>query len=305
MAKAIKFNLICDEKPIRTIEDLQNNFSVEDVLAYYYNKLLHRWLKVRGYTTELEAVEKINTSKPIDVINELIKIFDVETDHQKIEESIYMLEFIEERKEDIKEYEKKSNNLDSIINDYKSKYESLIYEIQMNPKNISKIKANISELLCNYNWIFKLDHRKLFYSFLEWSKLAVMCLLMNEEARKYYLPISKTTDNGKIVLDTYFNLDKDVMYKDIKQLIRTESFQEELGDNLKTFSGTTDSYWKDLESKDKKFMIISIGNGDFVRSADKMGGDLSHQDILDNFVILEGIDYKSNDASRRLVYMEV
>ena len=49
MAKTIKFNLICDNQPIRTIEDLQNNFSIEDVLTYYNNRLLHRWLEVRVY----------------------------------------------------------------------------------------------------------------------------------------------------------------------------------------------------------------------------------------------------------------
>ena len=49
MAKTIKFNLICDNTPVRTIEDLQNNFSIEDVLDYYRNGLLCRWLKVRGY----------------------------------------------------------------------------------------------------------------------------------------------------------------------------------------------------------------------------------------------------------------
>ena len=58
MAKTIKFNLICDNTPVRTIEDLQNNFSIEDVLNYYRNGLLCRWLKVRGYEEELKKVEK-------------------------------------------------------------------------------------------------------------------------------------------------------------------------------------------------------------------------------------------------------
>lgn len=39
MAKTIKFNLICDDKPVRTIEDLQENFSIEDVLKYYQNDM--------------------------------------------------------------------------------------------------------------------------------------------------------------------------------------------------------------------------------------------------------------------------
>lgn len=77
MAKTIKFNLICDEKPIRTIEDLQNNFSIEDVLEYYNNKLLHRWLSVRGYAAELEKVSAITSQEPMEIIKELIRIFDI------------------------------------------------------------------------------------------------------------------------------------------------------------------------------------------------------------------------------------
>lgn len=44
MAKTIKFNLICDGYPARTIEDLQNHFSVEDMLDYYENGLLAKRL---------------------------------------------------------------------------------------------------------------------------------------------------------------------------------------------------------------------------------------------------------------------
>ena len=42
MAKTIKFNLICDGNPVRNLEDLQNNFSIEDVLNYYSNKLYYK-----------------------------------------------------------------------------------------------------------------------------------------------------------------------------------------------------------------------------------------------------------------------
>lgn len=40
MAKTIKFNLICDGYPARTIEDLQDHFSVEDLLDYYEKGLM-------------------------------------------------------------------------------------------------------------------------------------------------------------------------------------------------------------------------------------------------------------------------
>ncbi len=35
MAKTIKFNLILDGNPVRDIEDLRDNFSIEDILEVY------------------------------------------------------------------------------------------------------------------------------------------------------------------------------------------------------------------------------------------------------------------------------
>ena len=44
------------EKPVRTIEDLRENFSIEDILDVYNNRLLHRWFAVRGYSEVLEQL---------------------------------------------------------------------------------------------------------------------------------------------------------------------------------------------------------------------------------------------------------
>ena len=94
MAKTIKFNLICDDKPVRTIEDLQENFSIEDVLKYYQNGLLLRWLEVRGYESEYKKVSDISEIEALEIVKELIKIFDVEADEKKVEEGVYMLQFL-------------------------------------------------------------------------------------------------------------------------------------------------------------------------------------------------------------------
>jgi len=305
MAKTIKFNLICDNKPIRTIEDLQNNFSIEDVLAYYNNRLLHRWLDVRGYKEELEKVRVITTDKPIEIVKELIKIFMVISDEKKIEESVYILEYLEERKELYSIYEKENYKTKNIIEDYETGYRQLVDGIQQNPQDVAIIKSNISEIVSNYAWILKLNHRKLFYVLKSKSSLAIMCLLMNEYSRKYYLPIETKNEDGTITYDTASNKDKASMFQDICSMIKTTEFKTELGENLVTFAGVTDGYWKDLEPKGKNYMIINMGSGDFVRSAGLSGGDLSSSDIENEFVIVDGIDYKSNSSSRQLLYMEV
>lgn len=320
MAKTIKFNLICDNKPIRTIDDLQNNFSIEDVLAYYNNQLLHRWLEVRDYKEELEKVRAITVDKPVEIVKELIKIFRVISDDKKIEEGVYILEYLEERKELYSIYEKENYKTKSIIDDYETGYRQLVDGIRQNPHDAAIIKANISEIVSNYAGILKLNHRALFYDLLygihgQHSALAIMCLLMNEHSRKYYLPwpiIETKNEDGTVSygneaerLETEFMTDKQQMFQCICSMIKTPDFKTELGENLLIFAGVTDGYWKDLEPKGKNYMIINMGNNDFVRSAGLSGGDLSSKDIENQFVIVDGIDYKSNSSSHKLLYMEV
>ena len=305
MAKTIKFNLICDDKPVRTIEDLQNNFSIEDVLSYYNNKLLQRWLEVRGYTEELEKVNNITVEKPIQIVKELIKIFHVTCDDKKVEESVYMLEFLDERKELLSIYNKENYKVKKIIDDYETGYRQLVEGILENPNDVAKIKANIAEMVNNYPWIFELNHRGLFWNLTGKSTLAVMCLLMNEKSRSYFVPVTKKDENGTEYLDIKENLDKNQIYRVICSMIQSADFLVDMGENINSFAGITNGYWKDLEPKGKKYMIISMESGDFVRSAGVSGGDLGKDDILNKFVIVDGIDYKSNSATHQLLYMEV
>ena len=78
MKKAIKFNLVLDEYPVRTLEGLQEHFSIEDMLKYFRNGLLERWLEVRGYEAELEAVRDIDPDDDNKfIIKNFVGIFDI------------------------------------------------------------------------------------------------------------------------------------------------------------------------------------------------------------------------------------
>jgi hypothetical protein len=209
MAKTIKFNLICDGKPIRTIEDLQNNFSIEDVLAYYDNQLLHRWLRVRGYETELKAVSAITSVEHKQVIMELIRIFDVAVDEDKVLESVYILEYQDKKKEHCAIYAQQDYDSKLVIGDYETGYRQLVSDILANPTDLARIKANISIITSEYAWIFELDHRNLFnVLYRHRYYLPILCLLMNDTARLYYLPIEITDASGAITLDIPENADK-------------------------------------------------------------------------------------------------
>lgn len=293
MAKTIKFNLICDGKPIRTIEDLQENFCIEDVLKYYHNGLLQRWLDVRSYKDEHAKVAAIASNKDMDVIKELIQIFVVEMDEKKIEEGIYMLEFLQEREVLYEAYQKDGFKVKSIVDDYAAGYRQLVDGIVENPQDAAKIKANIAEMVNSYQWVLDLDYRNLFWKLRAYSPLAAMCLLMNEGTRMYYLPAPNEEMNS----------DKQQMYNNLEDIVVNNIGL--LGDNLYCFNGATEAYWKDIEANGKKYMILDIGSNDYVRAAGVKDGDMGREDVLGKFPILDGIDYKSNTTRTALLYMEV
>lgn len=307
MAKTIKFNLICDNNPVRTLEDLQNNFSIQDILEYYQNRLLHRWLNVRGYNDELEKVSAITTDEPVEIIKQLIAIFDVESDENKVEEEIYMLEYLDERKKLYAIYHKGKSKAQNIINDYAAGYDQLFMGILENPRDVAKIKVNIAEMTQNYNLLVQYNYRALLLYFINKSLyLVVMCLLMNDMLREYYLPTREINEEGKPENKFKYPSDDQLdMYKRIREMVRRSEFKDQLGNNLHVFSGITDGYWKDIEPKGKKYMILSMQNGNFVRAAGETGGDLGYDDIYDLFKIVDGIDYKSNNDAHELWYMEV
>ena len=104
MAKTIKFNLICDGKPIRTMADLRENFSIEDVLEYFNNGLLVKWLSVRGYNDEHECVKNITSKDPISQAKALVSALGIEKDEKSINEGIYALKYAKERETRFKKY---------------------------------------------------------------------------------------------------------------------------------------------------------------------------------------------------------
>lgn len=193
--KKIKFNLRCDGKSIRSIEELRDNFSIEDVLEHFKNGLLGRWLEVRGYSDEMEAVSKLyenkEHTKDIEIATELVKIFfkddKQELTDSEINEALYNLEVEEEKQKKFKAYSsnkaKRENRISEEIKDYTGK----ISEILNDPTNEIVVKKNIKELVTTYKYFFMADYRRLFYELCTMAPLAIIYLLTHKMPRKLYL----------------------------------------------------------------------------------------------------------------------
>lgn len=294
MAKTIKFNLICNDYPVRNIDNLRNNFSIEDILEYYHNGLLKRWLEVRGYDEYLAKVSEIHSINNQEIITELIKIFEIENDNNKIREYISILEYIDERKALLQEYKSTNYKIDDIISDYHQGYDEIIQDIIENKNDMAKIKANIKKIELNYMGLYKFNYYELYNLLEKEAPMAIFAILMNDKLKTYFIG----DDNS--------NESTDKIYDKILLLVSNKTaLKEKLGEELKIFKGDTEAYWKDIEPKDKNFMIIDMEVGNYIRNAGAFGEELSSADVYSQFLILNGIDYKSNSRSKELLYLEV
>lgn len=280
------------------------------MLGYFESGLLLRWLKVRDYKDEYKEVSEISTKDDLEIAKKLIKIFNVETDEKEIAKDVYVLQFLKERNQKISKYDSNRLEIDEIVKNYTKEYADLVKEIMDNSDDISRIKANITEIVNNYKPVLQLNYRELFWKMADRDYLLViMCFLMNSVTRKYYLDAGQP-ENNEENMDTTIKKDKEKIYEKICSYFEPSAstkgdIVKVLGDNVSVFDGKTDEYWKDLEVKGKKYMILGIGTRDKVRAAGEHNGDLSYEDVNNKFPIVDGIDYMSNSITSKLMYMEV
>lgn len=287
MAKTIKFNLLMDGHPARTIEDVQEHFSIEDMLNYYKNGLLIRWLEVRGYSMEAEKVQGIDKNlDDLGVIKELILIFGVETKKEEIEKAISILTYLRDEKMCNEEYAKTKFKKDQIIDDYHSGYDALLAHIRENANDMPIIKADITELERSYFGLFILDNYRLFFDLVQNAPKAIYVILTRDRLRDYWIGESA---NNQVA--TYITGEL--------------SCREILGDDLKIVKRNTQAMWDPIEKPDVVLMVLQINSGTFVKNAGEFSEKIDSIEINGKFRKFKGLEYQCNNESYELLYMEV
>lgn len=301
--KTIKFNLVCDNHQIRTLEELRNHFSIEDVLQYYRDKVLEKWLTVRGYTVELEAVKNIKGGSPLDIITKLVAIFNVETDKQKIEYATSIIQYREDRILAKEKFDKEYQQSDYFYDDYFQKYAQLKWDILRNNNDKTKIQAAIQEIADHYKLVFRMDYRNFFYEIKDKSPLAVLCLLMNPFTRQFYAFEDKQLSEDK----TITTLDFLAMNAEIQKMFSKDQDIETLGEYIVKKNNETGGRFVKL-SQDK-CMVIKLSKANYkTECAISHGNDnedfKTPDEVNGKFLIMEGLQYQSQSSANTLYYIE-
>lgn len=296
MAKTIKFNLILDNYPVRNLEGIQEHFSIEDMLHYFSNGLLLRWLDVRGYKDKFAAVSAIDSGTDArTVITELIRIFEVEAEAEDIEKGISILEYLDESKELNAIYKENAFSKKQIIDDYHAGYEMLIRHMEEFHDDMAVLKADVIQLEREYLALFALDYGALYLRLEKSAPKAVFAILTRDAFRDYWIGKG---DPSRWSSGTIYSSIK-------KNLLPIARVKEILGDDLKIVRRNTQAMWDPIERPEVRLMVIAIANGTFIKNAGEFSEKLGASEINEKFVKLNGLEYQCNNENYELMYMEV
>ena len=227
MAK-IKFNLNFGGEQIRTLDDLRDNFSIEDVLDVYSNGLLVKWLDVHNHKGELEKVNAIHATDARGILTELIRIFDISDNPSEIEESLSVINYLEERKkvhEDMKahgitDHEKLKKERDDLARQVeelkklleakapeaeiheeapkpaKKSYDDLVREILDNHLDLNHIYDCLDAITTDYPDMLREKHSELFETLHAQKPLTLYALFGHHATRPYFI-----LNNGELSIN--------------------------------------------------------------------------------------------------------
>ena len=95
----MKFQMNIDEKPIRTIEELQENFNIDEILDLYEDGTFEKWLSSRNHIKELEKLREIKSKEEKEIILKLIEIFEIDKDEETLKKALLYRNYRKEKKD--------------------------------------------------------------------------------------------------------------------------------------------------------------------------------------------------------------
>ncbi|MEY8661656.1 hypothetical protein AALT52_01925 [Ligilactobacillus faecis] len=285
MSKKIKFNLLINgDIQVSNVTELQENFYATDVMNYYKNGALAKWLKNRNEIELLEKVTDIKVDSNQEILKELARIFSLHSTDEEIEAATAVYETsLVSKKDNI-------DNVNEIVRKNYSGYLKLIREMQ-SQENIKLLELGAQSLVKKYVTFFKMNSLETFDK-LSKNIRAIFACLTEAKIRELWLT------------------DKEIS-KQIKELVNFLMDNQSKYDFIKVYCKNTDGEWEQVESKDKQIMIINlridlkISNMGTTVSENGSSKSLTSNEVNDRYPIFNGLDVLSDIDYYKLYYLEV
>lgn len=315
MAKTIKFNLICDTHQVRTLEGVREHFSIEDMLHYYQNGLLEKWLMVRGFANELEKLKEIHADTDAEIVKALANLFEVEVDEQDVIKIVSDWKEWSAEKEGRRDFENQRRNnqkfTQEAVGEYFTGYRKNRRLLCGAKEHMYTVRSALEKIANDYYRIFELDYANLFECLRRESPYALMAMMGVPKLRAMYLPPSEVERSG------YYRALIHALFKEKG----TESVQIKtqlkklFGEKLRVFDSSdkigNKDLWYQVEEKGKRCIVLwketkSIYPGIrkvYIRPAEgdeSMARDVS--EAISSLEVFDGIECECGETVKYLLY---
>lgn len=284
MAKLIKFNLLLDEKPVRDIDGLRNNFNIHELLDYYESGVLERWLHARGYNDILIKVQGIENNSEENVLKGLINAFEIDINQDSLREAIYSLQQIKRRKEQIERFRKDEFKIARIIEDYHLEFYQVLQEIETRNNDFPFIQAKIGLLSGRFRELIKINTERFYSYFIEHAPLVIFAVLMDRQLRQNFL-------------------DDSSLFPKLKEIVAPEYLEKLPFNFMWSNAAHEQKYWRVIGKKDHEYLILRMEDGNYVRNLEKFDEALTFKDVNGKFPILRGIEYQSAYPEHKILFL--
>lgn len=308
MPKSMKFALMMNGSEIRTLDDLKEHFHAQDMLALYQGGVLRRWLKAEGLEEYGEALDAITTDTldTADILSALADIF-LDSPDVSLEGVAHYIDFLQKNANAVQELRQGDFERESVIAAYHKEYYSLKGEMIDRKYDMHFAREAVKKISEQYMGLFILDFTAFLVEMKEKSPAVIFTLLTNPKIREWL-------KEG--------NLEKDVVCV-AKELLGSSDFSVFIPSEksapqdlpvstlIKTLCKDTDGTWDDIEpDTSEQFMIMSMPASckarDFSLSKDtERRVEFNAEKALEEFPIVNGIEYNSRNSTKPIIYMVV
>ena len=291
----LKFNLLISGKECRTLEEVKENFNIDDIKKYYDSDLLERWLLNNDYKDLYYEIKYLKKEEIFDLpayyymghINIKIKqgLKDIFFPEHKKNETVSSFVSITSNYKDYYNYNdyKNYSTADEYFNNYKK-----IVNIIINDKT-DYIKSYIDLLAERYSYFFKYDYKNFIKKIMENKNYYALFYMLYNDFMRYYLIKDDNVSNfinEKILKNISEKLNSDFKY--IKYYSKSES--------------NSDNHF--IEISNKECIILYIENAS-VTSIYNKNKVYNKDDIInDKFKKIKGIRYNWQ-YNNKIVYIEM
>ena len=192
MAKVLKFGLMLDDCNVRSLEGLQEHFVIEDVLKYFEDGTLSRWLRVWGYKEQLAAVEAIDKAlDKKDIVLQLANIFGIEdVEPADIEKALSVFSYLDKKQKFQVTIQENALFKKQAVEEYLAGYEALIQDMitkGCQDRDVDAFREDVQKLEQDYLPLVKLSFSELYFRLRRRkSAKAIFCMSRSNALKKLF-----------------------------------------------------------------------------------------------------------------------